>query len=87
MAKWDLSKMSDKRMATPPKPPLIQEVEFFSTPQSPEALMNWIELHHGGEKTAAMVGAMMAWNLACSIVNGSCPNCEPFQTLVVPEER
>lgn len=71
----------------PPKPPLIQPAEFFATPASTEELMNWIMHHNGGERTAATVGAMMAWNLACSIVNGSCSNCEPFQTLVVPDER
>lgn len=37
---------------------------LFDTPGSWSDLMDWIELHSGGEKTAALVAAHMALNLA-----------------------
>lgn len=88
MARWgDVGDAFRKPEPEAPKPPLIQPSQFFATPRSQDELISWITKHNGGERTAAMVGAMMAWNLACSIINGTCENCQPFQELTIPDER
>ena len=47
----------------------LQEQNLFATPKDWDDLMARLDLHTGSEKTAAIVSAMMAWNLACQIVN------------------
>lgn len=42
----------------------VPQCGLFATPESWSELMNWIERQSGGEKTAAMVAAHMALNLA-----------------------
>ena len=42
----------------------IPHCGLFATPESWDELMTWIEAHSGGEKTAALVAAHMALNLA-----------------------
>lgn len=71
MAKWDFSKLKEPVVPDCPAPVLIQASEFFRTPTNMEDLQDFIGTFNGGERTAAMVSAMMAWNLACSIVNGT----------------
>ncbi len=46
----------------------IQRSDFFATPESTEALLEWVNLHSGSEKAIAMVAAMMGWNLACKFI-------------------
>jgi len=47
----------------------IEGSNVFATPDSMDDLMNRLESYTGSEKAVAMVAAMMAWNLACKIVN------------------
>ena len=47
----------------------IEGSNVFVTPDSMDDLMNRLESYTGSEKAVAMVAAMMAWNLACKIVN------------------
>jgi len=47
----------------------IKGTPIFATPSSMDDLMDYIEKFNGGEKMAGMTCAMMAWNLACSLVN------------------
>lgn len=79
MAKW--GPIPDRR-------PVLRSAAYFATPESHKELMDWINQHHGSERTAAMVGAMMAWNLACSIINGTstCDGCSPMENLQLPQE-
>ena len=46
----------------------IEPANMFVTPDSMKDLEDRIENYSGGEKAAAWMGAMMAWNLACKIV-------------------
>tara|TARA_R100000935_G_scaffold44850_1_gene67843 strand:- start:240 stop:416 length:177 start_codon:yes stop_codon:yes gene_type:complete len=47
----------------------IEGSNAFATPDSMDDLINRLESYTGSEKAVAMVAAMMAWNLACKIVN------------------
>jgi hypothetical protein len=47
----------------------IEGSNVFVTPDSMDDLMKRLESYTGSEKAVAMVAAMMAWNLACKIVN------------------
>ena len=47
----------------------IEGSNVFATPDSMDDLINRLESYTGSEKAVAMVAAMMAWNLACKIVN------------------
>ncbi len=47
----------------------IAPSNLFYTPKDMEELTDILERYTGGEKQVAWVAAMMAWNLACSIVN------------------
>jgi hypothetical protein len=53
----------------------IKGTPLFATPDSMDGLMDYIEKFSGGEKIAAMTCAMLAWNLACALVNDE-PNPE-----------
>jgi hypothetical protein len=46
----------------------IKPANMFVTPDSMKDLEDRIESFSGGEKAAAWMGAMMAWNLACKLV-------------------
>ena len=45
----------------------MQPTNLFATPEDLNALMEYINRFNGGEKTSAMICAMMAWNLGCKI--------------------
>lgn len=47
----------------------IQPNEFFHTPESVEELTTQLNRYNGAERAAAWMGAMLAWNLAASVVN------------------
>tara|TARA_R100001377_G_scaffold69070_1_gene44349 strand:+ start:341 stop:517 length:177 start_codon:yes stop_codon:yes gene_type:complete len=47
----------------------IEGSNMFVTPDSMDDLMSRLESYTGSEKAVAMIAAMMAWNLACKIVN------------------
>ena len=47
----------------------LQEQNLFATPRDWDDLLDRLDIHTGAEKTAAIVSAMLAWNLACQIVN------------------
>ncbi len=47
----------------------IQEVEMFRTPDNWQELHDWINRHSSEERPHLIVAAVMAWNLACSLVN------------------
>ena len=47
----------------------IEGSNVFVTPDSMDDLMSRLESYTGSEKAVAMIAAMMAWNLACKIVN------------------
>lgn len=55
---------------------LIKPTNLFATPTDMEGLMKWCELHTGSEKAVATTAAMMAWNLACKIVNDEAARIE-----------
>jgi hypothetical protein len=46
----------------------IQRENHFATPESTEALLEWINLYNGSEKAIVATAAMMGWNLACKII-------------------
>ena len=46
----------------------IKPANMFVTPDSMKDLEDRIESFSGSEKAAAWMGAMMAWNLACNLV-------------------
>jgi hypothetical protein len=46
----------------------IKPANMFVTPDNMKDLEDRIESFSGGEKAAAWMGAMMAWNLACKLV-------------------
>ena len=48
---------------------MIKSVPAFVTPEDIKDLEDRIESYSGSEKAAAWMGAIMAWNLACKIVN------------------
>ena len=48
---------------------MIKSVPAFVTPEDMKDLEDRIESYSGGEKAAAWMGAIMAWNLACKMVN------------------
>lgn len=48
---------------------MIKPNAMFVTPEDIKDLEDRIENYYGTEKLAAWMGAMMAWNLACKIVN------------------
>lgn len=39
-----------------------------ATPGDMNSLMDWCNRHTGSEKQVAIVAAMMAWNLACHVI-------------------
>ena len=47
----------------------IKPVNVFVTPDSMKDLEDRIESFSGGERAAAWMGAMMAWNLACKLAD------------------
>jgi len=49
----------------------MKKVDLFYTPTSMKDLENRLESFAGSEKTIAWIAAMMAWNLACKIVEES----------------
>jgi len=42
---------------------------LFDTPESTDALAQWLDGFKGDEKMIALTAASMAWNLAAKIVN------------------
>ena len=48
---------------------MITPALMFYTPQDMKDLEDRIESYSGSEKAVAWIAAMMAWNLACKIVN------------------
>jgi hypothetical protein len=48
---------------------ILEKCGLIHTPESMEALLQWIEKLNGSERAVAMVAAGMAWNLASSIVD------------------
>lgn len=48
---------------------MIKSVPAFVTPEDMKDLEDRIEIYSGSEKAAAWMGAIMAWNLACKMVN------------------
>ena len=48
---------------------MIKSVPAFVTPEDMKDLEDRLESYSGSEKTAAWMGAIMAWNLACKMVN------------------
>jgi len=53
---------------------VMKKVDLFYTPTSMKDLEDRLESYSGSEKTVAWLGAMMAWNLACDIVNNHIDN-------------
>ena len=49
----------------------MKKVDLFYTPTSMKDLEDRLESFSGSEKAIAWLGAMMAWNLACKIVEES----------------
>lgn len=49
--------------------PGIAPSPMFHTPKDWDELMDWINRHSPDERAHITVAAVMAWNLACSIVN------------------
>jgi len=47
---------------------ILEKCGLIHTPESMEALMQWIEKLNGSERAVAMVAAGMAWNLASETV-------------------
>jgi hypothetical protein len=50
---------------------MIKGVDMFYTPTSMKDLEDRLESYSGSEKAVAYIAAMMAWNLACKIVEES----------------
>jgi len=50
---------------------MIKGVDMFYTPQDMKDLEDRLESYSGQEKAIAWMSAMMAWNLACKIVEES----------------
>ena len=50
---------------------MIKGVDMFYTPTSMKDLEDRLESYSGQEKAVAWIAAMMAWNLACKIVEES----------------
>ncbi len=48
---------------------MIKGVDMFYTPTSMKDLEDRLESYSGSEKAVAYIAAMMAWNLACKLVN------------------
>ena len=48
---------------------MIKGVDMFYTQTSMKDLEDRLESYSGQEKAIAWMGAMMAWNLACKLVN------------------
>ena len=48
---------------------ILEKCGLIHTPESMEALMQWIEKLNGSERAVAMVAAGMAWNLASETVD------------------
>ena len=49
----------------------MKKVDLFYTPTSMQDLEDRLESFSGSEKSVAWLAAMMAWNLACKIVEES----------------
>ena len=49
----------------------MKKVDLFYTPTSMKDLEDRLESFSGSEKSIAWLAAMMAWNLACKIVEES----------------
>ncbi len=47
----------------------MKKVDLFYTPTSMKDLEDRLESFSGSEKSVAWLAAMMAWNLACKLVN------------------
>jgi len=47
----------------------IEPNGFFDTPKDMNDLMSRLQNYNGSERAAAMMGAMLAWNYACAVVN------------------
>ena len=64
---------SDSQVAITParKGPMVRltPVCMFSTPKNLDGLLDGLEQYSGGEKLAAMNGAMQAWNLCSKLTN------------------
>ena len=45
----------------------LKKVGIVATPESVEALHEWINLHTGPERIIAYTAAFMAWNLAAEL--------------------
>ena len=45
----------------------MQPTNLFATPEDLDALMSYIMRFNGGERHAAMICAMKAWNLGCKV--------------------
>jgi len=52
---------------------------FINTPESQEALAEWLNLFSGKEAAVAVTAAGMAWNLASKLVNESLELEEKYQ--------
>ena len=52
---------------------------FINTPESVEALSEWLNLLNGSECALAVTAAGMAWNLASKLVNESLELEEKYQ--------
>ena len=50
---------------------MIKGVDAFYTPTSMKDLEDRLESYSSSEKAVAWISAMMAWNLACKIVEES----------------
>tara|TARA_R100000234_G_C4937958_1_gene151579 strand:- start:380 stop:580 length:201 start_codon:yes stop_codon:yes gene_type:complete len=64
-----MSQSINKGCFTMEKQKAIAPSNLFYTPKDMEELTDILERYTGGEKQVAWVAAMMAWNLACSIIN------------------
>jgi hypothetical protein len=49
----------------------MKKVDMFYTPTSMKDLEDRLESYSSSEKVVAWISAMMAWNLACKIVEES----------------
>ena len=65
----DRFKERDETLKTLDAGDTIEPNGFFDTPKNMVDLQNRLMNYNGSERASAMMGAMLAWNLACAVVN------------------
>jgi hypothetical protein len=67
----------------------IKPVNIFVTPENMKDLEDRLNSFSDSEKSVAWMGAMMAWNLACKLVDGAVDTEEtdPMTTLTIKQAK